>query len=164
MFHSALCLAPSHPRDRCTCQLLHSFHFHLHLSSSLICQPVRLLVPRLIFLVKSFDPPILQQPSDCSIKRPGTQPHSSIAHALDVLHQRIAMACLLRQADQYQKNRLTQRFVFVIADDMSHNAILRPVASTVNSPFQLVNPLVALRCVLISSGALASASGSVRYD
>src|SRR5262249_21145545 len=83
-------------------QLFHPVEFHAELFAALGGQPVRLLVPRRVFLIKRFDKAVLDESANRSIQRAGAQSHPSAAQVLDIFDEGIAVARFVGQAGQYQ--------------------------------------------------------------
>lgn len=104
--------------------MLHTIEFDAELFTTLVRQPVCLLVPRGVFLIEWFDEAVFDEPTNCSVQCAGAQAHTSAAEALDILDEGVAVAWFVCQAGQYQQHRLRQRLLFIASNDMSHGDIL----------------------------------------
>jgi hypothetical protein len=87
---------------------------------------VGLLLSGRIVLLETLDPKILQEPAERSIEGSRAQPNAPIAERFNILHQAVAMAGFLRQAQQDQQNRFGEGFTrwFITHNNMSPYAIL----------------------------------------
>src|SRR5205807_8470284 len=81
-------------------------HFTSQLPAPRGREPVSLLSPRVVPLLDTLDPFLVEQAPQRSVQSARTEPHAPVAHPRGGLQDRIAVARLLRQAEQNQQDRL----------------------------------------------------------
>ena len=96
----------SESRCRLLGQLFHPVEFHAQLFAAFICEPVRLLVPRRVFLIERFDEAVFDQPANRSVERAGAQAHAPLTQTLDVFDQGVTVAWFVCKAGEDEKYRL----------------------------------------------------------
>ena len=104
-------------------------------------QAIQLLVARGVRGFRMIDPTVLEQPPERPIHGPGAQANPAVAQRLDVLHESVAMAGLLGEAEEDPEDRFAERFdplgvaaadAVASLDDVSHGDILGEPDSHVN--------------------------------
>jgi hypothetical protein len=108
-------------------ELPKSLQLQLQLTAPFAGKSVGLFLPRFVAFIEGFDPLVLQEPSQRAIERTGAQSNPPIAESVDILDQGISVFGLVRQADQNQEHRLSERLwlnSLRLSDDVSHGDIL----------------------------------------
>src|SRR5579864_3244208 len=91
-------------------KLSHTFQLRSQLLTACASQFVDLFLSGSIIELEALDPKILQKPAERSIEGSRAQPDAPIAEGFNVLHQAVAVAGLLRQAQQDQQYRFSEGF------------------------------------------------------
>ncbi len=119
-------------------QLFHARQLPPQLGAPRRGQTIGLLVAGRVVLLKTLDPAVFEKPAESAIERAGTQADAAAAEGFDILHQSVAMARLVREADEDQGDGFGKRFGTVrLFRDMSHNDILRGTGNPVKRRFSV---------------------------
>ena len=86
-------------------------------------QTIRLLFAGGVWLLKTFDPAKLKEPSNRPVKGSGAELDPAAADLLYVFEKRVTMLRLRSQAGQDEENGLAERLI--VHRDMSHDDILQ---------------------------------------
>src|SRR5581483_11096477 len=89
---AASCLTHPQARRARARQLFHSLQFGLQAPAAVGSESVRLLVAGGVFLLKAFDPGILEEAVNRPVERSGAQPDAAAAQPLDILQQGVSVA------------------------------------------------------------------------
>jgi len=106
------CLLRRDSQIRQTSEMFHPAYFELQISASPRRQAISLPAARTVLFFEALDPLFIQQTAQRAIERPGAEPHTSVAHLLNIFKNRVSMPRLLRQTEKNEQDGLGKRQEF----------------------------------------------------